>query len=54
METDKKDKIIIALIIGIVIILSKNFVNNEKKDELVFKMQVHQFLLNLIIQAQKI
>ena len=37
METDRKDKLIIALIIGIVIILSKNFVNNQKKDELVFE-----------------
>ena len=31
MKTDKKDKIIIALIIGIVIILSKNFVNNQRE-----------------------
>ncbi|EEB36432.1 comEA protein [Anaerococcus hydrogenalis DSM 7454] len=37
MEADKKDKLIIALIIGIVIILSRNFVNNQKKDELVFE-----------------
>ncbi|WP_276877280.1 helix-hairpin-helix domain-containing protein [Anaerococcus hydrogenalis] len=36
MEADKKDKLIIALIIGIVIILSRNFINNQKKDELVF------------------
>ena len=36
MEADKKDKFIIALIIGIVIILSRNFINNQKKDELVF------------------
>lgn len=37
MEADKKDKLIIALIIGIVIILSRNFINNQKKDELVFE-----------------
>ncbi|EGC84364.1 helix-hairpin-helix domain-containing protein [Anaerococcus hydrogenalis] len=37
MDADKKDKLIIALIIGIVIILSRNFVNNQKKDELVFE-----------------
>lgn len=37
MEADKKDKLIIALIIGIFIILSRNFVNNQKKDELVFE-----------------
>lgn len=37
MDADKKDKLIIALIIGIVIILSRNYVNNQKKDELVFE-----------------
>ena len=37
MDADKKDKLIIALIIGIVIILSRNFVNKKKKDELVFE-----------------
>ena len=37
METDKKDKVIIALIIGIIIIISNNFVKSQKKDELVFE-----------------
>ena len=37
METDRKDKLIIALIIGIVIVLSHNFVNSKKNDELVFE-----------------
>lgn len=37
METDKKDKLIIALIIGIVIVLSHNFVSSQKSDDLVFK-----------------
>lgn len=48
MDADKKDKLIIALIIGIVIILSRNFVNNQKKMNLYLKIQVHQFLLKLI------
>lgn len=37
METDRKDKLIIALIIGIVIVLSHNFVSSKKSDELVFE-----------------
>lgn len=37
METDKKDKLIIALIIGIVIVLSHNFVSSQKSDDLVFE-----------------
>lgn len=37
METDRKDKLIIALIIGIVIVLSHNFVSSQKSDELVFE-----------------
>ena len=37
METDKKDKIIIALIIGIVIVISRNFVSSKNNDELVFE-----------------
>lgn len=37
METDRKDKLIIALIIGIVIVLSHNFISSQKKDELVFE-----------------
>ena len=37
METDRKDKLIIALIIGIVIVLAHNFINSQKKDELVFE-----------------
>lgn len=39
METDKKDKIIIALIIGIVIVISRNFVSSKNNDELVFEKQ---------------
>ena len=39
METDKKDKIIIALIIGIVIVISRNFVSSQNNDELVFEKQ---------------
>ncbi|WP_236785425.1 helix-hairpin-helix domain-containing protein [Anaerococcus ihuae] len=37
METDRKDKLIIALIIGIVIVLSHNFVSSQKSDDLVFE-----------------
>ena len=37
MDTDKKDKLIIALIIGIVIVLSHNFVSSQKSDDLVFE-----------------
>lgn len=37
METDRKDKLIIALIIAIVIVLSHNFVSSKKSDELVFE-----------------
>lgn len=37
METDKKDKLIIALIIGIVIVLSHNFESSQKSDDLVFE-----------------
>lgn len=39
METDKKDKIIIALIIGIVIVISRNFVSSKNNDEFVFEKQ---------------
>lgn len=37
METDRKDKLIIALIIGIVIVLSHNFVSSQESDDLVFE-----------------